>query len=108
MYLHVSVVMCLCLNATHIVLLTLIKVVLNRFLEGFVFQTLYKEAFHNQGKINNLQERVPGHIVFVDDRVPNLDSVAIELRASRHFKIPVTTYHYRRASYRHLNEVGLL
>jgi hypothetical protein len=42
---------------------------------------------------------VPAEIVFVDDRRENLDSVQTQLNSARFFGIPVTTYHYTRATY---------
>jgi hypothetical protein len=86
--------------------------VLNRFLEGFLFRSLYEEAYKNgqlsagsktryrDGVSESSRARLPAEIIFVDDRVTNLDSVQMQLRSAVFFKIPVTTYHYGRASYR--------
>lgn len=78
--------------------------VLNRFLEGFIFQDLYREAYQNGGKIALLQMRVPAEIVFVDDRMGNCESVRTQLRCAAKFNIPVVTYHYNRASYHFLEQ----
>jgi hypothetical protein len=86
--------------------------VLNRFLEGFLFRSLYEEAYRNgqlsagsktryrDGVSESSRAKLPAEIVFVDDRVTNLDSVQMQLRSAIFFKIPITTYHYGRASYR--------
>jgi len=73
--------------------------VLNRFLEGFVFHSLYKEALANGGRIANLPSRVPEQLVFVDDREQNCLSVQHSLRSAVTFGIQLITYHYTRASY---------
>lgn len=73
--------------------------VLNRFLEGFVFHSLYKEALANGGKISDLRSRVPNQIIFVDDREQNCLSVHHSLRSAVTFGIQLVTYHYTRVSY---------
>merc|ERR1712179_402520 len=74
--------------------------VLNRFLEGFVFHDLYKEALSHGGRVSNLQARVPSQIVFVDDREQNCLSVHHSLRSAVTFGIQLVTYQYTRVSYR--------
>lgn len=73
--------------------------VLNRFLEGFVFHHLYKEALANGGFVSNLASRVPAKIIFVDDREQNCLSIHHGLRSAVTFGIQLLTFHYTRVSY---------
>jgi len=84
--------------------------VLNRFLENVLLRDLWDSsgtfdpsrnrsvAEGEEYTLTNDKIRVPSHIVFIDDRLSNSESVLQGLSTAEKFNIPVYSYHYTGAT----------